>query len=295
MNAFHGTGVAVITPFTQNKSLSFDHIAMIDAHLMAGKVDYLVVLGSTGEAATLNLDEKYAIIDAHLQVVNGRMPIVLGAGGNDTREVCDTLEKLTKRYGKEVAGFLSVSPAYNKPSQNGIIKHYDAAANCTDLPIILYNVPGRTGSNMTAETTVRIAEKHKHIVAIKEASGNLHQMMDIIKYAPSHFSVIAGDDDLALPLIAAGGKGVISVVAHIAPFTFSSMIRAALKGDMETARKHHYDLWPLYSLAFAEGNPSSVKAILEHKNLSTPWVRMPLDEASPSFVEKSKIKAIFLP
>lgn len=291
MNLFRGTGVAVITPFHADKSIDIPAIQRVAAHLMAGKVEYLVVLGSTGEAATLNMTEKQIVIEAYLAATKGEIPIVLGCGGNDTREVCENIAFYTEKYGNQIAAFLSVSPCYNKPSQEGIFQHFKAVAACTDKPIIIYNVPGRTGSNILPQTTVRIATEIENVVAIKESSGNLEQMMEIICHRPQGFLVISGDDAITLPLIAAGGDGLISVVAHAAPDKVSNMVRAALSNDFETARKLHYDLWELISLAFAEGNPMSIKTIMEVKGLCSRAVRLPLVEGTAGLVEK--VKKIF--
>ena len=291
MNLFRGTGVAVITPFHADKSIDIPAIQRVAAHLMAGKVEYLVVLGSTGEAATLNMTEKQIVIEAYLAATKGEIPIVLGCGGNDTREVCENIAFYTEKYGNQIAAFLSVSPCYNKPSQEGIFQHFKAVAACTDKPIIIYNVPGRTGSNILPQTTVRIAAEIENVVAIKESSGNLEQMMEIICHRPQGFLVISGDDAITLPLIAAGGDGLISVVAHAAPDKVSNMVRAALSNDFETARKLHYDLWELISLAFAEGNPMSIKTMMEVKGLCGRAVRLPLVEGTAGLVEK--VKKIF--
>lgn len=291
MNLFRGTGVAVITPFHADKSIDIPAIQRVAAHLMAGKVEYLVVLGSTGEAATLNMTEKQIVIEAYLAATKGEIPIVLGCGGNDTREVCENIAFYTEKYGNKIAAFLSVSPCYNKPSQEGIFQHFKAVAACTDKPIIIYNVPGRTGSNILPQTTVRIATEIENVVAIKESSGNLEQMMEIICHRPKGFLVISGDDAITLPLIAAGGDGLISVVAHAAPDKVSNMVRAALSNDFETARKLHYDLWELMSLAFVEGNPMSIKTMMEVKGLCGRAVRLPLVEGTAGLVEK--VKKIF--
>ncbi len=282
---FSGTGVAVITPFTQTGEIDFQGIKNLVHHLTEGGVEYLVVLGSTGEAATLNTKEKQAVLEAYLQANNGKLPIVVGAGGNDTRAVCQQVDFFTQNY-PGLSGILSVSPYYNKPSQEGIYQHYKAVSESTSLPVILYNVPGRTGSNITAQTTIRLAENCRNVVAMKEASGNLEQMMEIIRFAPSEFQLISGDDALTLPIIACGGKGVISVVAHAAPHTFSEMVRLALNGRIEEAKKLHYNLWDWYSIAFAEGNPVSIKTILEYTGICNRQVRLPLVQGSESLMEK---------
>ncbi len=288
MNTFRGTGVAVITPFNSDKSIDIPAIARITTHLIGGKVDYLVVLGSTGEAATLSQAEKETVIEAYIAATKGEIPIVLGCGGNNTQEVCENIAFFTEKYGHQIAGFLSVSPAYNKPSQEGIFQHFKAVAACTNKPIIIYNVPGRTGSNILAHTTIRIAQEIENIVAIKESSGNLEQMMEIIHHRPAGFSVISGDDWITLPLIAAGGDGLISVVAHAAPDKVSNMVRAALANDFQTAKSLHYDLWELMNMAFAEGNPMSIKTLLEIKGICGRSVRLPLVEGTADLVEKMR-------
>ena len=281
---FTGTGVAVITPFTKGGEIDFSGIRSLVKHLNTGEIDYLVVLGSTGEAATLNEKEKQQVLEAYFEANDGNLPIVVGAGGNDTREVCKQVAFWTKHY-PALSGILSVSPYYNKPSQEGIFRHYKAVSESTALPVILYNVPGRTGSNMTPATTIRLAEDCKNVVAMKEASGNLEQMMEIIRYAPEGFQLISGDDALTLPIIAAGGKGVISVVAHAVPFSFSQMVNHALNGEIDLAKAVHYLIWEWYSVAFAEGNPTSIKMILENLGVCERWVRSPLVEGS-SHLEK---------
>lgn len=288
MKQFTGTGVAVITPFHSDKSIDIPAIERVAKHLMDGNVEYLVVLGSTGEAATLNKAEKQVVIEAYLAATNGNIPIVLGSGGNDTREVCENTAFFTEKYGNQIAGFLSVSPFYNKPSQEGIYQHFKAVAATTHKPIIIYNVPSRTGSNILPPTTLRIAREIENVVAIKESSGNLEQMMEIIRHCPADFSVISGDDAITLPLIAAGGDGLISVVAHAAPDKVSNMVRAALANDFPAARKLHYDLWELMNIAFLEGNPMSIKTFMEFKGICRRDVRLPLVAGTEALEQKIK-------
>lgn len=288
MKQFTGTGVAVITPFHSDKSIDIPAIERVAKHLMDGNVEYLVVLGSTGEAATLNKAEKQVVIEAYLAATNGNIPIVLGSGGNDTREVCENTAFFTEKYGNQIAGFLSVSPFYNKPSQEGIYQHFKAVAATTHKPIIIYNVPSRTGSNILPATTLRIAREIENVVAIKESSGNLEQMMEIIRHCPADFSVISGDDAITLPLIAAGGDGLISVVAHAAPDKVSNMVRAALANDFPAARKFHYDLWELMNIAFLEGNPMSIKTFMEVKGICRRDVRLPLVAGTEALEQKMK-------
>lgn len=284
---FSGTGVAVVTPFDAKRQPDKAAIQRLTEHLVQGKVEYLVVLGSTGEAATLNLNEKQYVLESYLEANAGRLPVVVGAGGNDTREVCHQIEYFQKHY-PQLSGILSVSPYYNKPSQEGIYRHYQALAAISQLPLILYNVPPRTGSNMTAETTLRLAHNHPNIVAMKEASGDMEQIMAIIKDKPTGFSLISGDDALTLPMVAVGAAGVISVVAHAAPFQFSEMVRAALAGKLKRANELHYQLWNLYKLAFSEGNPVSIKAILQAMGICEKYVRLPLVEGSQAIAERAK-------
>lgn len=286
MTSFTGTGVAVVTPFDQQGRVDEPALARIIEHLIAGGVEYLVVLGTTGEAATLSGEEQSRVIETFFEVNEGRLPIVLGVGGNNTQLICKSAEALSKRY--QPSGLLSVSPYYNKPSQEGIYQHYKAVAASTDLPIIIYNVPGRTASNITADTCLRLAHEVDNIVAIKEASGNLEQGMDIVAGKPDGFQVLSGDDALSLALIACGYTGVISVTANAMPRAFSDMVRAALAGEIERARGLHYTLWPLMEQHFAEGNPAGVKATMELLGLCTREVRLPLIKASEALIERIK-------
>lgn len=270
---FSGTGVAIVTPFRKDGSIDFKSLEKLIEHLIKGKVEYIVALGTTGESATLNKEEKVAVAGHILDVVEGRIPVVVGIGGNNTAEVIHCLEHYEM---DRMAGILSVSPYYNKPTQEGIFQHYKAISNASSLPIILYNVPGRTNSNISAETTLRLANECDNIVAIKEASGNFAQIMRIIKYKPKDFQVISGDDLITLPLIAAGADGVISVVANAYPKDFSEMVRLALKGSIADARKLHYKLTDITDLLFADGNPGGVKAALEIMGICTNNLRLPL-------------------
>jgi 4-hydroxy-tetrahydrodipicolinate synthase len=231
---FTGTGVAIVTPFTTKGEVDFPALTKLVEHIIKGRVEYIVVLGTTGETATLSKEEKKQVIAHIIKTTKKRIPLVLGVGGNNTAELVEQLKK------DDLSGFdaiLSVSPYYNKPSQEGIYQHYKAIAKASPLPIILYNVPGRTASNITWETTIRLAKEFKNIVAIKEASGNIEQCMKIIKYRPDNFLIISGDDNLTLPLIASGADGVISVVANAYPKDFSDMVRFALVHDLKTCAK----------------------------------------------------------
>ncbi len=284
MNLFKGAGVALVTPFNADMSIDFPALCRLVQEQIAGGTNYLVVQGTTGESPTLNSNEKKQVLETVLEENNGKLPIVYGAGGNNTMSVIEAFKNIPKG----VDGILSVAPYYNKPTQAGYVAHYKALASETDLPIILYNVPGRTGSNVLAETTLELAEI-KNIVAMKEASGNMEQIMEIIRCRPENFLVLSGDDAITLPLIAAGADGVISVVANSFPKQFSQMVTSALNGDFETARKFHYDLLPVTKLLFAEGNPGGVKIALEELGWMKPFMRLPLVQVSEGL--KAKIVA----
>ncbi|MBI1289326.1 MAG: 4-hydroxy-tetrahydrodipicolinate synthase [Flavobacteriales bacterium] len=273
MKELKGTGVAMVTPFNADGSVNYDHLEKLTDHLVQGGVDYLVVLGTTGESVTLTKQEKEDVLDCVVSANAGRLPVVLGVGGNNTSAVCTQLKNLDKTG---LTAILSVSPMYNKPTQDGIYAHYEAISDCSPLPIILYNVPSRTGSNMAAETTLRLAHDFENIVAIKEASGSLDQCMRIIKDRPADFLVISGDDNFSLPLIACGGDGVISVVANALPKQYSELIRASLASDYETARSFQYQLFDIVNLLFAEGNPGGVKCALQALGICEENMRLPL-------------------
>jgi 4-hydroxy-tetrahydrodipicolinate synthase len=271
MNIFKGTGVALVTPFNSDFSIDFEGLKKLVQLQIDGGTDFLVVQGTTGESPTLSADEKRKILDTVLEVNGGKLPVVFGAGGNDTLKVAETISKIPTG----VDGLLSVSPYYNKPTQEGIFQHYKFLAESTDLPIILYNVPGRTGSNVLPETTLRLAEI-SNIVAMKEASGNFDQIMEIIRCRPEGFGVLSGDDAITMPLIAAGADGVISVVANAFPEKFSAMVSASLRGDLTFARELHYELIPITRMFFEEGNPGGVKVALEYRELMSQVMRRPL-------------------
>lgn len=284
---FQGTGVAIVTPFTNKGEVDFPSLTKLVEHLIKGKVEYIVVLGTTGETATLSKEEKQQVINHIIKINKKRIPLVLGVGGNNTAELVSQLKK------DDLSAFdaiLSVSPYYNKPSQEGIYQHYKALSKASPLPIILYNVPGRTASNIAWDTTIRLAKDFKNIIAIKEASGNIEQCMKIIKYRPAGFLVISGDDNLTLPLVASGADGVISVVANAYPKDFSDMVRAALKHDLKTAQKLHYKLMEITEQLFADGNPGGIKVVLAQKKITQPTVRLPLVE--PNDTVKAKLKKI---
>ncbi len=271
--SFKGTGVALITPFQKNGSVDFDSLDKVIKHILKGKCEYLVPLGTTGESATLSKNEKFELLEFVVNKVNKKVPIVLGLGGNNTQEVLQGFKEFNF---KGVDAVLSVSPFYNKPTQQGIYEHYKLIAKASPVPIILYNVPSRTGSNMSSETTLKLAKDFKNIIGIKEASGNMEQCMFIIKNRPSNFLVISGDDALTLPLIGAGADGVISVVANAYPQQFSEMVRKALKGNFVESRKLHYQLLEVIPMLFAESSPPGVKAILNAMKICEENVRLPL-------------------
>jgi len=275
---FQGTGVALATPFTADGSVDFRALTQLVEYVIKGGVDYLVALGTTAETPTLTPSEKSAILRHIVEVSAGSVPVVAGVGGNDTLAVVKTLSA-TDFSG--VSALLSVTPYYNRPSQQGLFEHYSRVADASPLPVILYNVPSRTGVNLVSETTLRLAS-HPNIAAVKEASGNLAQAMELIKGAPAGFFVISGDDHLAFPMTVLGASGVISVAANAVPFQISQMIRAALANRIADARAIHYSLTELFSTLFAEGNPVGVKAALSLLGISENCLRLPLVPATPS-------------
>lgn len=274
-NNLRGTGVAIVTPFNKNGQVDTAALPNIVKHLHNGKVEYIVILGTTGESVTLSKQEKQLVIDTVIKANAKKLPLVLGIGGNNTAEVIDTIKNTDL---KPFEAILSVAPYYNKPSQQGYYLHYKAISQATKKDIILYNVPSRTGSNVTWETQVKIAKDFKNIVATKEASGNMEQIMKIIKNKPKDFMVISGDDALTLPIIAAGGEGVISVLANAFPKNFSEMVRLSLKHKFTDAQKLHYNLIDITDQLFADGNPGGVKFALSLLKKCEPYVRLPLCE-----------------
>lgn len=268
-----GMGVALITPFHEDETIDFQALARLIEYQIQNGIDYLVVLGTTAETPTLTEEEKAQVRAFVIEKVAGRVPIVLGMGGNNTRAIVEALK--TGNF-DGVNAILSVVPYYNKPSQEGIYQHYKAIATATKLPVILYNVPGRTGVNMTAETTLRLARDFGNIVAIKEASGNITQMDDIIKNKPADFMVISGDDGITFPLITLGAVGVISVIGNAFPREFSRMVRLALNGDYASALTIHHRFTELFSLLFVDGNPAGVKCLLHAMGYIENQLRLPL-------------------
>jgi 4-hydroxy-tetrahydrodipicolinate synthase len=280
---FEGTGVALVTPFTKENEVDFPALSRIVDAVIDGGVDYLVALGTTAETPTLTKNEKQAVLEHILQHNNKRVPVVVGIGDYNTQGLLDALQEYPL---DGVAGILSVVPYYNKPSQEGIYQHFKTLAEATDKPIILYNVPGRTVTNILPATVVRLAETYSNIVAIKEASGNLAQCMELVARVPSGFSVLSGDDNLVLAQAAIGMKGVISVAANCYTADFCAMVQHALSGSMEAARTLHYKLLPQINLLFAEGNPAGVKYVLHRQGLCDHILRLPLVPASPALQQQ---------
>jgi len=283
----HGTGVALVTPFLADGSIDFKGLENLVNHCIAGGVEYLVVMGTTGESATLTTAEKALVLREVKRINAGRVPIIYGAGGNNTQAVIDGFST-TDLDG--VSALLSVSPYYNKPTQEGIYQHYKAIATASPLPILLYNVPGRTSSNISAATTLRLARDFKNIIAIKEASGNMEQIMDLLKNKPDGFEVISGDDNLTYPMIALGAKGVISVSGQGMPKIFSQMVRNALAGKWPEALAGHYELFDFTNLLFAEGNPGGIKAALKALNICEDHLRLPLWRVSTDLYLKIEME-----
>jgi len=277
MNKFHGTGVALVTPFNTDGSVDYQGLKKLINHLVDGGIDYLVSLGTTGETATLTKDEKKKVWDFTAEINNGRLPLVAGIGGNDTLAIGETIKAFENN---NYSAVLSVSPYYSKPTQEGIYQHYKYLSELSELPIILYNVPGRTGSNMSAETTCRLAHDFKNVIATKEASGSFEQFNQIMRDKPEDFLLISGDDPIALPMISIGAVGVISVIGNALPQQLSDMIRLCLKGDFAKALPAHLSLLEITRLMFAEGNPAGVKATLKLLNICDDAVRLPLVKAS---------------
>ncbi len=268
-----GTGVALVTPFTKEGIVDFTALGKVIDHVIKGGIEYLVTLGTTGETPTLSKEEKIAIIEFTFSHTAGRVPVIVGVGGNNTAEVISDLQKFPL---SEALAVLSVSPFYNKPSQEGIYQHYKTIAEASPKPVILYNVPGRTGRNISAATSIRLAKDCPNVVALKEASGDMAQCMEILRDAPSNFVVMSGDDLLALPQIACGMQGVISVAANAYPLEFSNMVRACLAGDFIKAKTINDPLIEAYDMMFAENNPSGVKAFMHQMGLLENQVRLPL-------------------
>ena len=270
---FTGLGIALITPFNEDESVDYERLGRLVEYQLQNNADYLVVLGTTGETPTLSEEEKTEIVDFVVSKVKGRVPIVLGVGGNNTAAIVKRLQ--TESF-VGIDAILSVVPYYNKPSQEGIYQHYSAIAKASKLPIILYNVPGRTGVNMSVETTIRLAREFDNIIAIKEACGNMDQINDIIKRKPKELMVLSGDDGIAYPLITMGAQGVISVIGNAFPKEFGRMIRLSLQGEYESAREIHQKFTDLFDLLFVDGNPAGVKCMLSLMGYIDNRLRLPL-------------------
>lgn len=284
-NRLRGTGVAVVTPFTPAFEIDYDALGKVIDFIITGGAEYIVTLGTTGETPTLRKQEKTDIIHYTYEKVNGRVPVVVGVGGNNTAEVIEDLEKLPL---EKAIAVLSASPYYNKPSQEGLFQHYKALAAATVKPIILYNVPGRTGRNLNADTIIRLAKEVDNIAGLKEAGGDMAQCMQILRDKPQDFFVVSGDDALALPQIACGMEGVISVAANGFPKTFSEMVRQALKGDFKTAKALNDKLIEAYDIMFSENNPAGVKAFMAEQGLLQNYLRLPVVPLSNGLHEKAK-------
>lgn len=281
---FTGTGVALITPFRRGQeTVDFTKLEALIEHIITSGVDYIVALGTTSEAATMTDSERAAVQEFIVETVSGRVPIMLGLGGNNTLAVTDAINR-TNFDG--ISGILSVTPYYNKPNQRGLLAHYRAIAEASPVPVIMYNVPGRTGVNIAAETTLAIADECPNIVGIKEASGNMSQIMELLRNRKPGFRVISGDDALTYPMLTLGADGVISVIANALPKETSDMVHFALKGDFKHALPLHNRLLPLMHAIFDEGNPTGIKALLETQGLITNILRLPLVKASKQLTNK---------
>jgi 4-hydroxy-tetrahydrodipicolinate synthase len=273
MQSLIGTGVALVTPFKKDFSVDTEALSKITNHVIEGGVEYLVILGTTAESATLNTEEKEVVIQTIVAANKGRVPMVLGVGGNNTAKV---VEELKTRDLSQFAAILSVSPYYNKPTQEGIYQHFKAVSEASPIPVIVYNVPGRTSSNMLPATVIRLAKDFKNIIGIKEAAGDILQAMKLIQTKPEGFLVISGDDMITLPMVLAGGAGVISVIGEGFPKEFSEMVRLGLNKKVDEAYKLHYKLADSIDMIFEQGNPAGIKEVFKHLGLSENTVRLPL-------------------
>ena len=282
-NIFRGLGIALITPFTEQGEVDYEALQRLVEYQIENGADFLCILATTGETPCLSKEERLKIKDFIVSLVKGRLPVVVGCGGNNTAAV---VEELKTEDFKGIDGILSVCPYYNKPSQEGLYQHFKAIAGATKLPVILYNVPGRTGINMKPETTVRLAKDCQNIVAVKEASGNLEQVDEILKNKPDGFAVLSGDDSLTYPMIACGAEGVISVIGNALPKEFSRMIRLEQRGEFEAAVKIHHKFTDLYSLLSVDGNPAGVKALLHEMGFINNILRLPLVPTRVATVQK---------
>src|SRR5690554_3422104 len=286
MNSLIGTGVALVTPFKNDLSVDTEALKRIVRYVIDGGVEYLVVLGTTAETATLSEDEKELVIQTIIEENKGQLPLVLGVGGNNTHEV---VNKLKTRDLSAFSAVLSVSPYYNKPTQEGIYQHFKAVAENSPIPIILYNVPGRTASNMLPSTVIRLANDFKNIIGIKEAAGDIVQAMKLIQNKPEGFLVISGDDMITLPMVLAGGSGVISVIGEGFPNEFSEMVRLGLQGKVKEAYALHYKLADCIDMIFEQGNPAGIKEVFKHLGISENTVRLPLVNVNQNLSDRIKI------
>lgn len=293
MKEIQGHGVAIITPFKRDGTIDFDALQVIVNHLIAGGVDFIVLLGTTAETATLSKEEKISLVNHIINVNSRRLPLILGLGGNNTREILEMFEWFDL---SAFSGLLSVSPYYNKPNQEGLYQHFKTIATHSSLPLILYNVPSRTGVNISPETVLRLATDFKNIVAIKEASGDFHQAQTIIKICPPNFSILSGDDEMSLPLILAGAKGVISVIGNAVPQQYSKIIHQGLLRNIDEAYSIQYQLLNLIRMIYLEGNPTGIKVLMEALDLCENNLRLPLVSASKelSLKLKEELKNILL-
>ncbi len=283
MKQFLGTGVALVTPFKEDRSVDFDALERLVNFQLSNGINYLVVMGTTGEAATLTKQEKTAVLEKVIEVNKGRLPLVLGIGGNNTQSVVDEVKQTDL---SAIDAILSVAPYYNKPTQEGIYRHYKAIAEATPTPIILYNVPGRTSKNVLPETVIRLASDFENIIALKEAGNSVHQYLELIKNKPDDFMIISGDDDLALGSTLAGGAGVISVIGQGLPKEFSEMIRLGLDGKAKEAYAIHYQVMEMIQYIFEENNPAGIKALLKRRGICENFTRLPVVEATAGLQEK---------
>lgn len=277
MTKFIGTGVALITPFKAGLSIDYDALERLVEYNIENGTEYLVISGTTGESVTVTPQEKKSLVQFIAKVNNNRLPLVLGIGGNNTANI---IEEIKSTDLSSIDAILSVSPYYSKPTQEGIYQHFKAISEVSPKPIILYNVPGRTSSNMLPETTIRLAKDFDNIIAVKEAGNNVHQYLELLRTKPDDFLILSGDDDLALGVALAGGSGVISVIGQALPKEFSEMIRLGIAGKAKEAYDFHFKLMPITKLIFSENNPAGIKAVLSGLNISNPHVRLPLVEAT---------------
>ncbi len=285
MTKFQGTGVAIITPFKDDLTVDYNALSNLVNYNIDNGTDYIVISGTTGESVTITKEEKQQIVSCIIEANKGRVPLVLGIGGNNTAEVVNEIESTDL---SQIDAILSVSPYYSKPTQEGIYQHFKTISKACPVDVIMYNVPGRTSSNMLPETVIRLAKDFDNIIAVKEAAGHMQQYLELLKAAPNDFDIISGDDDLALSVVLAGGAGVISVIGQALPKQFSKMIRLGLEGKNKDAYALHFQLMDIINLIFSENNPAGIKAVLEELNLAKSHVRLPLVEASTSLKQDIK-------